>query len=150
MSEKTVVITEIDGSYRIRNNGISEFTLIGILECLLFDLKTARKDTLPLTKQEFPEQKEIVPEQKETVRESNQAQEPDKKQDSSNREARGKSNVPDLRTRIGNAVKAIRSLGGEVEENVDRTNATDEELQTELEELTNQYKRLKNSKGVSM
>jgi len=42
-----------------------------------------------------------------------------------------------LRTRIGNAIKAIRSLGGEVED-IDRSNLTDEELQTELEELKNQ------------
>jgi hypothetical protein len=51
-----------------------------------------------------------------------------------------------LRNRISNALKAIRSLGGEIED-VDRSQATDEELQAELEDLTNQYKRLKNSKG---
>ena len=56
------------------------------------------------------------------------------------------STSTELRTRISNAVKAIKGLGGEVGD-ADRSLATDEELQTELEELTNQYKRLKNSKG---
>ena len=53
---------------------------------------------------------------------------------------------PELRTRINNAVKAIKTFGEEVGD-VNRSGATDEELQTEPEELTNQYKRLKNSKG---
>jgi hypothetical protein len=135
MSEKTVIITETaDGGYRIQNNGISEYALIGILECVVFDLKTAKRDASPI------KTGEIVHEQKETVIESTPVPEP-------NRENVPESKTPDLRTRISNAVKAIRSLGGEVEENVDRTNATDKELQTELEELTNQYKRLKSSKG---
>jgi hypothetical protein len=56
------------------------------------------------------------------------------------------ASVPQLRTRIGNAVKAIKGLGGEAAD-VDRTTATDKELRTELEDLTNQYKRLKNSKA---
>jgi hypothetical protein len=135
MSEKTVIITETaDGGYRIQNNGISEYALIGILECVVFDLKTAKRDASPI------KTGEIVHEQKELVIESTPVPEP-------NRENVPESKTPDLRTRISNAVKAIRSLGGEVEENVDRTNATDKELQTELEELTNQYKRLKSSKG---
>ena len=140
MSEKTVIITESDGKYRIQNNGISEFALIGILECIVFDLKTAKRDSSPDVKQEPAEPKEVVQKQKETVQESIPAPE-------LNRENVSESKTPDLRTRISNAVKAIRSLGGEAEENVDRTNSTDEELQTELEELTNQYKRLKSSKG---
>lgn len=56
------------------------------------------------------------------------------------------SAATDLRTRIGNAVKAIRDLGGRVE-TPDLSKMTDDDLQTELEELTAQYKRLKNSKG---
>jgi len=52
-----------------------------------------------------------------------------------------------LRTRINNAVKAVKNLGREVGD-VNRSDATDEDLQTELEELTNQYKRLKNSKDA--
>ncbi len=58
------------------------------------------------------------------------------------------SSSPELRTRIANAVKAIKALGGEVDETGDRSSATEEELKTELEELTEQYKRLKNSKNV--
>jgi hypothetical protein len=57
-----------------------------------------------------------------------------------------KSSAPDLRTRIGNAITAIKSLGGEVPD-FDAVNATDKELQEELAALTEQYKRLKNSKG---
>ena len=55
---------------------------------------------------------------------------------------------PELRTRIVNAVKAIKELGGEVHETHDRSGATDEELKTELEELTEQYKRLKKSENT--
>ncbi len=51
-----------------------------------------------------------------------------------------------LRTRISTAVKAIKSLGGEADD-INHGDATDKELQSELEELTNQYKRLKNSEG---
>lgn len=50
--------------------------------------------------------------------------------------------------RIGNAIKAIKGLGGDIED-TDLSNLTDEALQAELEELTNQYKRLKTSKGKS-
>ncbi len=75
------------------------------------------------------EQKEIVNEHKGSIEEPNKeiVQEP---------------TAPELCTRIANAVKAIRSLGGEVED-IDRSSSTDEELQAELEELKNQYKRLK-------
>ena len=31
MDEKTVVITERNGNYRIQNNGMSDFALLGIL-----------------------------------------------------------------------------------------------------------------------
>jgi hypothetical protein len=131
MNERTVVITEKDGKYQIQNNGIPEFALIGILECIVFDMKNAGRRSEP------------VPEQAETVRLPEAAaaavQETKKEivQDAS---------PNDLRTRISNAVKAIRSLGGEIEDS-DRSNATDEELQTELKDLTEQYKRLKNSKA---
>jgi hypothetical protein len=43
MSEKTVVITETDGKYRVINNGIADFALIGILECIVFDMKTTSR-----------------------------------------------------------------------------------------------------------
>ncbi len=58
-----------------------------------------------------------------------------------------KSIAPELRIRISNAIKAIKSLGGEVT-GFDAGNATDEELQEELQALTEQYKRLKTSKGT--
>lgn len=135
MDKKTVVITEQDGNYDIRNDGISEFALLGILECIVFDMKTAGRRALPEPEDSSVEQKETFREQKKDV------QEPDKK-------VVRKSNVADVRTRIGNAVKAIRSLGGEVKD-LDRSDSTEEELQAELEELTNQYKRLKSPPEAS-
>ncbi len=59
-------------------------------------------------------------------------------------EAAPAPNTSDLRTRISNAVKAINDLGGQADEGT-RSDATEDELQTELEELTSQYKRLKSS-----
>lgn len=138
MDKQTVVISQLDGKYQLQNNGISEFALIGILECLLFNLKSAHRETpsaQPLELLIPAEKQEIVQEQKEAARE------PDKK-------AAKESNSPDLRTRISNAIKAIKSLGGAAED-IDRTDSTEEELQAELEELTEQYKRLKSSKTVN-
>ncbi len=138
MSEKTVVITEKEGRYEIENNGISKFALIGMLECILFDLKTAgRRISTDNTAAVAPEAL-VHPAQenlKQTIKDVGKEESADK----------NKGGNPDLRTRIGNAVKAIKSLGGEVGSS-DLTDATDEDLQTELDELTNQYKRLKNSK----
>ncbi len=137
MDKKTVVITEQDGAYKIENNGISEFALLGILECIVFDLKTAGR--------EKPGDEQI--ERAEPTAETKQiTQPPDKKIQEPVREIVQPSNSPGLRTRINNAVKAIKDLGGEAED-TDRGSATDEELKFELEELTSQYKRLKNSKN---
>lgn len=143
MSEKTVVITETaEGKYKLQNNGLSEFALIGILECLVFDLKTAT------TRREAPEDRQqdeaAVIAQIGTIKESDPPVSPPAPvSEESVQEAK---TTDMLRTRIGNAVKAIRSLGGKVTVS-DLSDATDDELQTELEELTNQYKRLKSSKG---
>jgi hypothetical protein len=144
MSEKTIVITEQDGKYEIQNSGISEFALIGILECLLFDLKTARRAEESFTSQpkkpQEPKQDEIPQKpDKESIGEAPQTEIKETAQEKS---------TLDLRTRIGNAIKAIRGLGASIEE-TDLSNLTDQELQDELEELTNQYKRLKSSKEAS-
>jgi hypothetical protein len=40
MSERALVFKVEDGIYRIENNKISEFELIGILECVFFSIKT--------------------------------------------------------------------------------------------------------------
>lgn len=142
MSEKTITIKIKDGVYRIQNSELSHFELLGLLECVAFDLKTAGRgekaiagetaaaDPKPETTEERSEKAsktEAEPPAGETAREQNPEQ-----------------GAPDVKTRIGNAVKAIRSLGGEVSE-FDLDAATDEELQAELEELKNQYKRLKSS-----
>jgi hypothetical protein len=127
MSEKTVIITESEGKYQIQNNGMSDFALIGILESILFDLKSVSRQ------EAFVEQKPITSE----LQQSSQV----------STEKTQEQNTPDLRTRISNAIKAIKGLGGEVE-TTDLTDLTDEELQSELNELTNQYIRLKKSKGA--
>jgi ribosomal protein L29 len=127
MADKTVVITEKDKHYELENNGISEFALIGILECILFDLKTARSKELSV------KQTEIKQDLRETTEEAEKA-------------VVQESKAPVLRTRISNAIRAIRGLGGNLED-TDLSNLTDEELQAELDELTNQYKRLKTTKG---
>lgn len=166
MSEKTVVITERDGAYEIQNNGISEFALVGILECVLFDLKTARREK-SIGKKENPitraksQTDEITEKQKESTAEPDGES---KKEPKQNRDAEPVENPsekpkaevvppsasPNLQTRIANAVKAIKALGGEVDETGDRSGATEEDLKTELEELTEQYKRLKSSKSAKI
>jgi Asp-tRNA(Asn)/Glu-tRNA(Gln) amidotransferase A subunit family amidase len=141
MNEKTVVITEKDGTYQIQNNGISEFALLGILECIVFDMKSTRRNESTIEQKESPaKQNDSNSEQSETLEKSQEIQQETK------REAVKESSAPDIRTRISNAVKAIRALGSRIED-TDLSNLTDEELQSELEELTEQYKRLKSSKA---
>lgn len=133
MSENTVVISEKDGKYQIQNNGIPEFALLGILECIVFEMKTVVIQKLSngaeSSKNKQETAKEVAPERP--------APQP----------ITAKSNAPDLRTRVSNAVKAVRNLGGEVQD-FDVENAADEQLQEELLALTEQYKRLKNSGGT--
>ncbi len=141
MNEKTVVITEKDGTYQIQNNGISELALLGILECIVFDMKSTRRNESTVEQKESPaKQNDSNSEQSETLEKSQEIQQETK------REAVKESAAPDIRTRISNAIKAIRALGGAIED-TDLSNLTDEELQSELEELTEQYKRLKSSKA---
>ena len=135
MSEKRVIIIESEGNYNIQNDGLSEFELIGILECLVFELKSARQRTSSDKKIDAAAAQEINESPKETPQET-----------STSKDTVQPAASPELRTRINNAVKAIKSLGGQVD-GVNRSDATDAELQTELEELTDQYKRLKSSKG---
>lgn len=147
MSEKRLIITEQDGKYELRNEGISDFALIGILECLLFELKSARREVIPIIEEEQPISEDntaalehpalpetmVVEEQVEPqTPEVTPAVEPP---------------APDVRIRIKKAVEAIKGLGGEVED-LDLEKMSDQELQTEFEELTNQYKRLKNSQAT--
>ena len=142
MNEKTVTITEKDGTYRIQNDEMSEFALIGLLECVVFDLKSSsraetraeRIDAAAQTETRAPEPKQSEPDAKSETDEKKQTAPPP-------------VNNSEIRTRVANAVKAIRGLGGKIED-IDVSRLTDEELQSELEELTEQYKRLKNSKAA--
>ena len=163
MDEKTILITERNGTYQLQNNGISEFALIGILECIVFDLKSANRQTADSEQKEplaesgkttnlqpeeqsdsappLPESKETK--ETETIENSKETAPVEPKREVTE----PTTAVPDLRTRIGNAVKAIRALGAQIED-TDLNNLTEEELQSELEELTSQYKRLKSSKAT--
>lgn len=136
MSERTIVVTEANGSYKLESSGISKFEMIGILECLLFDAKTAARA-------------EAVEQQKEPAAENKAAAENGAKETApeAKKNAPPEPGVNELRTRISNAVKAIRGLGGKVED-ADLNELSEDELQTELSELTEQYKRLKSSKGA--
>lgn len=138
MNENTIVITENgSGGYRLENNGLSEFALVGILECVVFDLKSAAgKITPPVDAENAPvEPIESAAAAAEAKRIEPEAENP----------LAAAAATPDLRQRIGNAVKAVRALGGEIED-MDLGKLSETELRTELEELTEQYKRLKNSK----
>jgi hypothetical protein len=138
MSENSVVITEGGGKYQIQNNGIPEFALIGILECIVFDLKTAQR-------QESSSKEELPVNNPEPAKES--ALHPIATESSAPEPTVPQSNAPELRTRISNAIKAIKALGGDVGY-FDTDAATDDQLQEELAALTEQYKRLKNSKSA--
>lgn len=141
MNEKTVVITERDGSYQIQNNGISDFALLGILECIVFEMKTASR------KEAIVKQKDISAERSDINREQNENDQNQKVViQETKREAVAEPAAPNIRIRISNAIKTIRALGAEIEES-DLGTLTDEELQSELAELTEQYKRLKSSKA---
>lgn len=142
MSRNKITIIENDGTFDIEKENLSDFALIGILECVLFDLKAARNKkessfaevVSPVeTVEETPKPEKSAEKQSETV-----TTPPQPNQETA-------ANTPDIRIRIGNAVKAIRNLGGKVED-VDLSDFSEEELHSELEELTAQYKRLKISK----
>lgn len=142
MNENTVIITERDGKYEIQNNGVSEFALLGILECIVFDMKSAgqRHGHIEPKEQDAAREEASIEKQKTGA-------EPKQTESETKGEAAPAPNTSDLRTRIGNAVKAIKALGGKTED-TDISRLTDEDLQSELEALTDQYKRLKNSKSA--
>lgn len=136
MSERTIVVTETSGRYELESNGISKFELIGILECLLFDAKTAARA------ESVEQQKEPAAENKTAVKDLKKEAESEPK-----KEFAPEPGAVELRTRVSNAVKAIRGLGGKIDA-ADLSELTEDELRTELTELTEQYKRLKSSKGT--
>jgi hypothetical protein len=139
MAKRTIVVTEVNGKYQVQSDGTSEFELLGILECIVFDIKSARHaETSVENRVENKVEDKVGNKEEQPAIQNEIVQE-------SNRAAAESTASPDLRTRINNAVKAIGSLGGEITD-TDRSNATDEELQAELDDLTIQYKRLKSSK----
>lgn len=144
MENKTVVITEKDGKYEIQNNGMSEFALLGILECIVFELKTAKTQNAPA--QSSTVEKESVNHAETFPAENPVKVTPDELQ-SPTSSAAPTAPATDIRKRIANAVKAIKDLGGQVP-SFDAAQATDEELHEELAALTEQYKRLKSSKAA--
>ena len=169
MGEGTILITEHDGTYQLQNSGISEFALIGILECVLFDLKSASRQASTTGHQKSPAEQNEADSRADNRQPEKQSDSPPPLEEAREtegppvtavtdltenlkvaapepvREVPQPSTAPDLRTRISNAVKAIRGLGARIED-TDLSNLTEEELQLELEELTSQYKRLKSSR----
>jgi len=134
MSEKTIIITASEGKYHIQNTGLSEFESIGILECIVFDMKSVRRQEGSGKRTESPGVSEEITKQSEETTSEPKV------------ETVQPPASPNVRTRISNAVKAIKDLGGQADEGT-RSDVAEDELQTELEELTSQYKRLKSSKG---
>lgn len=133
-----ITITESNGTYELENDGISDFALIGVLECVLHDLKNNR-----VPSQENSVKTEIKPVEEPAAPITEPVVEEMKVEVPKLEDIKTQATVvPDIRTRITNAIKAIRSLGGQIEE-IDLDKSTEEELQTELEALTEQYKRLK-------
>jgi len=148
MDEKTVIITERDGKYSIQNNGVSDFALIGILECILFEMKSAPRRAAPA-----PVSDEKIPPPLEELETEAGMEEPadispvdagEAVEAAAEISSDQKETVQALQVRIGKAVQAIRDLGGEIVD-VDIEKMSEAQLQTEFEELTTQYKRLKNS-----
>lgn len=142
MTVNKIIIFENNGTFEIERENLTDFSVIGILECVLFDLKFARTAKAEFSARPVP--------LNETVEKNSQNDESlgKNREDSSDSFRNAQENVVqnlDLKTRIGNAVKAIRGLGGNIEE-TDLTTFTEDELRTELEELTAQYKRLKISR----
>lgn len=133
-----ITITESNGTYELENDGISDYALIGLLECVVHDLKNKRA---PSQESEVKAEVKLIEEIAATITEpvvEEMKVDVPKFEDIKTQA----TVVPDIRIRITNAVKAIRSLSGQVEE-IDLDKSTEEELQTELEALTDQYKRLK-------
>ncbi|MBA2621626.1 MAG: hypothetical protein H0U87_10540 [Acidobacteria bacterium] len=140
MNENTVIITERDGKYEIQNNGVSEFALLGILECIIFDMKSAGRQHA----HSEPKKQDAVREEAFIKKQTIDA-EPKQTESETKGEAAPTPNTSDLRTRIGNAVKAIKALGGKTED-ADLSRLTDEDLQSELEALTDSVQTIKNFK----
>ena len=150
MSERSIVITQENGSYQIHSSLLNEYELLGLFEQIVFDLKRSKPAALksklsasvpaaePAATAENPPAQTAA---EATVEKTEKPPEPAAR-------IRGvtTAQAADLRTRIGNAIKAIRDLDGRVE-NINLNKMSDEEMQIELEELTEQYKRLKKSKG---
>lgn len=152
MSERSISITENDGAYRIYNSTFNSFELLGLLEQVIFDLKQSSQ-----TKSSAKSSEVVAPapiSQNAEVSSPATKEPPVKIENSAPSETVAPERISgvnssaatDLRTRIGNAVKAIRDLDGKVE-TIDLSKMDENELRTELEELTAQYKRLKSSKG---
>ena len=149
MAENKIVITVDGNQYQIEINGISDFAVIGVLECILSDLKGINRkmdnvvvnNTSEITIEPLPTENVTAP-----VIEKAGANEPITPEiPNSPKPAEQPQPKPgDIKSRILKAREAIRGLKGKVDD-LDLDKMTDEELQIEFDELTAQYKRLVNS-----
>jgi hypothetical protein len=138
-----VIVVTVDGNqYKIEKNGISDFALIGVLECILTDLKAVRRrsEGAPAPKEGTAGRKVNLPKENplvEPVVESSKTemgvdQETSDLSKTDNPVVSHETSTPDLRSRITKAREAIRGLNGEVQE-LDLSKMSDEELQLEFE-----------------
>src|SRR5690349_11124476 len=124
MERSEIIITVEGNQYRVEKNGVSDFALIGVLECLIADLKSNRRnfesnpapsETQVVVKSESSAEKAIVeiPVKEEAVLETSFGLN-DQKGEISQKQKTTQTN--EIKNRITNARKAIRDLNGEVEE----------------------------------
>lgn len=147
MGRNVIVITVDGNKYKVEKNGISDFALIGVLECVAADLKRISRQNEGSLNREV----EMI-EPKDIAGGANSVVQDDMKSESAEAGYPGISSKanepivapPDLKSRIIKAREAIRGLNGEVD-NTDLSKMSDEELQEEFDALTAQYKRLKSS-----
>jgi len=151
-----VIVVTVDGNiYKIEKNGISDFALIGVLECILVDLKSVNRqgESSQIAKEVSTEEFEKPVDENPVSSEMSELSGPKTETELKTSEVPDIESTtatateiptPDIKNRILNARATIRGLKGEVEES-DLSIMTDDELQEEFEALTAQYKRLKNS-----
>ena len=149
MGSNVIVITVDGNKYKIEKNGISDFALIGVMECILTELKgTERKmENLPIVttfekkNESFQAETPVAPENEKTEPTEAVKSEPAKE---AKHDEQIQSKPGDIKSRILKAREAIRGLKGKVDD-LDLEKMNDEELHIEFDELTAQYKRLVNS-----
>lgn len=167
MNERAMTITEQNGTFQISSAGFSSIEMLGVPEQIIFNLKhsgivkTEIAAAAVLTAEKAAGEVKLQPAPADA---SNEPETPSTPLHNKPPKAETDENAPsaatasfstastatpvreELRTRTGNAVKAVGDLGGKIED-ADYAAMNEDELQAEPEALTSQYKRLKMSKA---